>query len=148
MDHKQDGPSRSGDGAMAKTVAGSAPGPVSPGDAAVDDAGFSARYQPRAVLGRGGMGEVRLCHDGRIGRDVAMKLIRPGRGSQADARVRFLREARVQGQLEHPAVVPVYDLGLSPGGEIYFTMKRVRGRSLKQVLDLLRSGDEEARRHY
>jgi serine/threonine-protein kinase len=45
-----------------------------------------------------------------------------------------LREARVQGRLEHPAIVPVYDLGLSENGEIYFTMKRVRGRSLEEMI--------------
>ena len=57
------------------------------------------------------MGEVRLCKDRRIGREIAIKVIKDGHGSRGDARVRFEREARVQGQLEHPSVVPVYDLG-------------------------------------
>src|SRR5262245_53198695 len=91
--------------------------------APLDDGG--ERYELRAMLGEGGMGEVRLCRDRRIGRDVAMKVIRRGAGSASDARARFEREARVQGQLEHPAVVPVYDLGLGGGGEAFFTMKRV-----------------------
>ena len=72
----------------------------------------ASRYTVRRVLGAGGMGEVRLCDDAWIGRDVAMKVARPGAGgSAAQTRGRFLREARVQGQLEHPSVVPVYDIG-------------------------------------
>src|SRR5262249_22386879 len=75
---------------------------------------FETRYETRAKLGEGGMGEVHLCADHRIGREIAMKVIRAARGAQADTRHRFLREARVQGQLEHPAIVPVYDLGRDP----------------------------------
>src|SRR5438309_9758592 len=72
-----------------------------------------ARYEIRRVLGAGGMGEVRLCGDAWIGRDVAMKVARAGAaGSASEKRGRFLREARVQGQLEHPNIVPVYDLGI------------------------------------
>src|SRR5687767_3462547 len=87
-----------------------------------------ARYSPRKVLGRGGMGEVMLCRDHTIGRDVAMKSILLQRGTER----RFVREARVQGQLEHPAIVPVYDVGARPDGALYFTMKRVRGASLAE----------------
>jgi serine/threonine-protein kinase len=85
-----------------------------------------ARYDALELLGEGGMGEVRLCKDVLIGREVARKAIRPGHGSRSDLRRRFLREARVQGQLEHPAIVPVYDLSLGPE-PAFFTMKRVRG---------------------
>ena len=55
---------------------------------------------------------------------------------------------RVQGQLEHPSVVPVYDLGRGPDGEPYFTMKRVRGHTLEKILDSLRAGDEQAKKKY
>ena len=61
-----------------------------------------------------------------VGRDIAMKVIRAERGGHADARTRFMREARVQGQLEHPSIVPVYDLGRDANGSAYFTMRRVR----------------------
>lgn len=95
------------------------------------------RYGLRRVLGVGGMGEVRLCTDAWVGRDVAMKVMRIGAGSQP-ARARFVREARVQGQLEHPSVVPVYDLGKNAAGEDFFTMKRVNGLTLEEILAGLR----------
>jgi serine/threonine-protein kinase len=104
---------------------------------------FDSRYDARDVLGRGGMGEVRLYLDRRIGRDVAHKSLRKDLRTGAIALERFVREARVQGQLEHPAVVPVYDLGLDPSGQIFFTMKRVRGTPLDAVLDAIAEGDPE-----
>src|SRR5688500_410386 len=87
---------------------------------------FALRYGPGQPLGAGGMGEVKLCRDQRIGRDIAMKVARADRAQRPDLVARFVREARVQGQLEHPAVVPVYDLGVDAAGAVYFTMKRVR----------------------
>jgi serine/threonine-protein kinase len=102
-----------------------------------------ARYADRRVLGAGGMGEVRLCGDQWIGRDVAMKVVRTGTGSASETRGRFLREARVQGQLEHPNIVPVYDLGRLASGEAYFTMKRIGGHTLERVILGLRENDPE-----
>lgn len=99
------------------------------------------RYATRRVLGAGGMGEVRLCGDAWVGREVAMKVMRAGSGSERAARARFLREARVQGQLEHPSVVPVYDLGHDEGGQEFFTMKRVKGQTLEEILTALRERD-------
>ena len=95
------------------------------------------RYEQRGMLGVGGMGEVRLCHDKRIGRDIAMKTLRDEARQMLGPR--FLREVRVQGQLEHPSVVPVYDLCASDDGRVYFTMRRVRGQTLRDLLhaDLL-----------
>src|ERR1700678_1922267 len=66
------------------------------------------RYEVGGLLGEGGMGEVRLCSDLRIGRQVAMKVIRKEKDTP-EARGQFFREARVQGQTEHPSIVPVYD---------------------------------------
>ncbi|MEC7520990.1 MAG: serine/threonine-protein kinase [Myxococcota bacterium] len=91
------------------------------------------RYEARRELGEGGMGKVDLCHDHQIGREVAVKVLLPevrGRTS----RERFIREARVQAQLEHPGVVPVYDLGVTPSGQPYFAMKRVKGITLQRIL--------------
>ena len=121
------------------------PPEVDPAPAPLTEASFDARYEDRALLGEGGMGQVRLCKDHRIGREIAVKVIKNGaEGSRSDARVRFEREARVQGQLEHPSVVPVYDLGIRPDGSAFFTMKRVRGETVEEVLEKLRNGDPDA----
>ncbi len=91
------------------------------------------RYVFKKPLGSGGMGEVRLCHDERIGREIALKVMRREAVS-ADSATRFIREARVQGQLEHPSVVPVYDLARDENGSLYFTMKRIRGITLEEAI--------------
>jgi serine/threonine-protein kinase len=109
---------------------------------------YELRYEQRSKIGEGGMGEVHLSTDHRIGRDVAMKVVRRARGSKPDIARRFLREARVQGQLEHPSIVPVYDLGRDPDGAAYFTMKRVRGVTLEGVLDALRAGEADVAHKY
>ncbi len=101
----------------------------------------SARYEMLSVLGVGGMGKVDLFRDSWIGREVAIKSIRPDSAIDASVLVRFEREARVQARLEHPAIVPVYEIGQSTAGEMFFVMKRVNGVSLSQVIGELREGD-------
>jgi serine/threonine-protein kinase len=107
-----------------------------------------ARYTEGAVLGVGGMGKVLLAHDARIGRDVAVKVLHGERELSVDDRARFLREAKVQGQLEHPSIVPVYDIDQRPDGSTFFTMRRVLGRTLGAILDDLRSGVPTATARY
>ena len=98
------------------------------------------RYEAIGILGRGGMGEVRLYRDRRISRYVAYKVLRKAVEQDSGYRSRFLLEARVQGQLEHPSIVPVHDLGETPDGELYFSMKSVRGVTLRQAIDAIRRG--------
>jgi serine/threonine-protein kinase len=128
--------------------AGGAPVPVAPREAALDAGDSTSRYTEQAVLGVGGMGKVVLAHDSRIGRDVAVKQLRPDRELTSDERARFLREAQVQGQLEHPSIVPVYDIDHRPDGTTFFTMRRVLGRTLHDILDDLRRGMPEAVARY
>lgn len=109
-------------------------------------AGGGTRYEAGPVLGSGGMGEVRLIHDQRIGRHVAAKTLHDT-SSDGDA-ARFLREARIQGQLEHPAIVPVYDIDAARDGQPFFTMKRVRGLTLSKILDRLGHKDPETEKRY
>ncbi len=106
------------------------------------------RYGPQALLGRGGMGEVWLCRDTRIGREVAMKVARRRDDGQVIEAARFLHEGRLQARLEHPAIVPVYDVGIAPDRAPFFTMKRVRGRTLQEVLRALARNDGTAREEY
>ncbi len=98
------------------------------------------RYEMRTLIGRGGMGEIWLAYDVRIDREVAVKLMRGEH--DPDSVARFLREARVQGRLEHPAIVPVHDLGI--GSEPYFVMKRLAGITLADVLAAKAKGDAHA----
>jgi len=106
------------------------------------------RYETRRALGEGGMGEVRLCRDHLIGREVALKTVLGEHARREDIRARFVHEARVQGQLEHPAIVPVYDLGVDGSGNAFFTMRRVHGMTLEEVIAALRTGDPADQREY
>ncbi|MFZ5481063.1 MAG: WD40 repeat domain-containing serine/threonine protein kinase [Myxococcota bacterium] len=90
------------------------------------------RYARRdEELGVGGIGRVLVAFDNHLGREIAVKELL-GEGSAVG---RFLREARVTAQLEHPNIVPVYELGRRADGTLYYTMKRVRGRTLAEALD-------------
>ena len=91
-----------------------------------------ARYRLAGSLGPGGMGEVLLATDTQIDREVAIKrmLIEP----TGPAVARFLREAKVQGRLDHPAIVPVYELAHDAEGRPFFVMKRLVGTTLADVL--------------
>ncbi len=108
---------------------------------------LDTRYELGSTLGHGGMGEVLRCHDRRIGRDVAMKRLLPGEQRGEDFR-RFLREARVQGRLQHPSVVPVHDLGVDEKGNPYFVMKRVSGWTLGDILRKQSEGDRAMRARF
>jgi serine/threonine-protein kinase len=116
------------DGSSAPADSGGTP----PGErgtrAAPDD-----RYRVIGRLGKGGMGDVMLVHDDDIGREVALKRMRKANPSDRLVR-RFLREASVQGRLEHPAIVQLYDLGRDVTGQPYFTMKRLTGTTLAHIL--------------
>ncbi len=104
------------------------------GAIAVEDVtSVSGTYALGEVIGRGGMGEVLLAHDRRIGRDVALKRLHTSSPSEAEL-ARFLREARIQARLEHPAIVPVYELARDPAGRPFFAMKRVVGVTLAEQL--------------
>jgi tRNA A-37 threonylcarbamoyl transferase component Bud32/tetratricopeptide (TPR) repeat protein len=89
-------------------------------------------------LGRGGIGRVLLVSDAHLGRDVAMKLLLNKRLEDPEVlhgiEQRFVREARVTGQLEHPAIVPVYEMGRRPDGSLYYVMRRIRGHTLASAV--------------
>jgi serine/threonine-protein kinase len=103
------------------------------------------RYDALSELGRGGMGAVLEGHDPLVGRTVAIKTMRADLQDDPSARARFMREARVQGQLEHPSIVPVYEVGSDAHGTRYFSMRRIRGETLSEVLAL--SEDERPHLH-
>ena len=88
-----------------------------------------AGYELREVIGEGGMGEILAAYDERIGREVAIKRMRDTHPS-TEALARFVREARIQARLDHPAIVPVHELAIDEAGLPYFTMKRISGETL------------------
>ncbi|MBI4613158.1 MAG: protein kinase [Planctomycetes bacterium] len=92
------------------------------------------RYEILGTLGRGGMGEVLRVRDPEIGRELAAKILPTSAGGDERRVGKFLLEAQVTGQLEHPNIVPVHDMGVAPGRRVFFTMKQVRGRDLAKVL--------------
>jgi serine/threonine-protein kinase len=93
--------------------------------------GSAGRYTLSRLHAQGGIGRVWVARDDRLGREVALKELRPERAANAAVRSRFLKEARVTGQLEHPGVVPVHELGTRPeDGQPFYTMRLVRGRTL------------------
>ena len=105
----------------------------------------STRYELGELIGQGGMGEVLLAHDQQIGREVAVKRIRSS-DPNAEELARFVREALVQGRLEHPAVVPVHDLAIDRDGRPFFVMKRLTGKVMSDTLEDADGGDQVTRR--
>lgn len=105
--------------------------------------GAEGKYVAEGLIGRGGMGEIFLCVDRDTRRRIAMKRMLASTAAHADRRARFVEEAQVTAQLEHPNIVPVHELGRDSDGSIYFTMKLVRGRSLSEVLRDLRAGRDD-----
>ena len=100
------------------------------------------RFQLQSELGRGGMGRVMEARDPELRRSVAVKvIIDPSRVTESQL-ARFVAEAQITSQLEHPNIVPVHEMGVTPAGDLFFVMKKVEGRSLRQVLAALRDGDE------
>ncbi|MDA0836255.1 MAG: protein kinase [Planctomycetota bacterium] len=99
------------------------------------------RYEVIGEIGRGGLGRVLKADDKEMNREVALKELLPMPGLSTlerqlkESRIaRFMAEARITGQLEHPSIVPVYEIGQREDGGIYYTMKIVRGKTLHQRL--------------
>jgi serine/threonine-protein kinase len=106
------------------------------------------KYILQREVGRGGVARVFEALDNDVGRKVAVKVLKDG--TQATPRMleKLIEEAQITGQLEHPNIVPVHDLGLLPSGEVFFAMKLVRGRSLAEILRKIRAGDEAVARDF
>jgi hypothetical protein len=100
---------------------------------------LAGRYRLGRRIGKGGMGEVLAARDEQVGRDVAIKRMRAAAPAERAVR-RFLREASIQGRLEHPAIVPVHELGRDDDGLPFFVMKKLSGTTLGKILS-----DPEAR---
>jgi len=121
---------------------------VPPGEELPQGFGLSEeRYTIEGELGAGGMGRVLLIYDQDIRRHVAMKVLRDD-VTEPKSVTRFLEEAQATGQLEHPNIAPVYDIGIDKQGRVFFTMKLVRGRDLGEIIRDLAIGRPEVRQHF
>lgn len=100
-----------------------------------------ARYRFQGELARGGMGVVHRVWDADLGRTLALKLLRT-QSTGSDRRIlkRFVAEARVVARLDHPAIVPVHDIGVDEFGRPFFVMKLVEGCDLREIFALTRQG--------
>ncbi len=119
-------------------------------DTAADDAGVAVikpssdempalaergdRYELFGEIARGGMGAVLKGRDRDLGRDLAVKVLLESHQDKPDLVRRFVEEAQISGQLQHPGIVPVYELGTFADRRPYFTMKLVKGRTLAALL--------------
>ena len=104
----------------------------------VTDQGTDARYHINRPLAAGGMGAVLDIQDNDFRRGAAMKVMHGKFTDDPQALERFLAEAQVTAQLEHPNIVPIHDMGVMPDGSLYFTMKLIEGLSLGDVVKLQR----------
>jgi eukaryotic-like serine/threonine-protein kinase len=98
------------------------------------------RFEALRVLGQGGIGEVTLVRDNDIDRPVALKRLR--RDAQSEEGLhRFVHEIRTVGQLEHPNIAPIHDVGIDDDGHHYFVMRYVEGDTLETIIAKLAAGD-------
>lgn len=107
---------------------------------------LASRYQLVGELARGGMGAIFQGRDLELGRDLAVKVMREEHRDQPEMVRRFVEEAQIGGQLQHPGIVPVHELGRLPDGRMFIAMKLVRGRTLAALLAARRSPDDERTR--
>ena len=113
------------------------PGPlVHPGSPEMPAAGDrSGRLQLLGEIARGGMGAVLKGRDADLGRDLAVKVLLESHRDKPELIRRFVEEAQIGGQLQHPGIVPIYELGAFADRRPFFAMKLVKGRTLSSLLD-------------
>lgn len=109
--------------------------------------GFS-KYSNFEVMVQSGKNTLYSCWDGIVGRTVALKILAREYSMIEEERRRFLREARITAQLQHPNTVPVYDIGRNDVGAVYFTMKKIAGENFFKVLQRLSWSDKFTERRF
>jgi eukaryotic-like serine/threonine-protein kinase len=112
----------------------------SPSTSRLADAGLVTRYAFTNLHAKGGIGRVWLAYDRQLDREVAVKELFPENAGNANIAARFIREAQLTGQLEHPGVVPVYELDRGANAsQPFYAMKFVRGRTLSSAVNAYHS---------
>ncbi|OGV71136.1 MAG: hypothetical protein A2283_23690 [Lentisphaerae bacterium RIFOXYA12_FULL_48_11] len=106
------------------------------------------KYQLGDIVAQGGMGAILHAKDANLRRNVAMKVMLDPDKAGKEQILRFIQEAQVTSQIEHPSIVPIYELGVDASGDVFYTMKFVKGRSLQDILEKIRAGDAETIKNY
>ena len=97
-------------------------------------AGSGDRYLIGETLGEGGMAVVYRATDVQLQRSVALKRLRTEYAAQSDIRQRFFAEAEILGSLDHPGTTSVFEAGLLPDGDCFYAMKKVKGKTLGEIM--------------
>jgi hypothetical protein len=92
------------------------------------------RYRMEGEIARGGMGCVLRGRDTELGREIAVKVLLQTHEGRTELVQRFVEEAQIAGQLQHPGIAPIYDMAVRAGNLPFFTMKLVKGETLARLL--------------
>jgi serine/threonine protein kinase len=108
----------------------------------------SLKYRDFELLREGGIAKLYSCFDDNLGRQVVYKTLHEHLAEDEIEIQRFLREARITANIAHPGTVPVYELGRDRNGLLFFTMKHVRGRDLREIIETLKTQDPRTERAF
>lgn len=100
------------------------------------------RYNLGEAVIEGTTSTIYEAYDTSLGRDIALKTMRPASQTDVSALLRFIREAQITSQLEHPGILPIYELGLDEQSRLYYTTRFIEGQSLAEILHLIEAGDQ------
>lgn len=102
----------------------------------------ASRYSVKKLLGTGGYGQVFAVMDNDLQREIAVKITDTEKGGNSQAILEFTREAQVLADLEHPNIIPIYDIDIDEDGKIYLSMRKITGHSLKDLLQDVKRKNE------
>ena len=114
----------------------------------IADGDDCADYGELKIIGLGGMGAVFQADDPALKRKVALKILRSDCRNRQASIEKFVREARITARIDHPNIVAVHRLGVLENIGVYFTMKHINGKNLREILAQLANGDVQAAQHY
>ena len=106
------------------------------------------KYEEFRQVNSGGKADLFVCHDTNLGRPVMLKKLRKDVKDYDRELERLLREARITSQLQHPATVPLYELGQDDSGQWFFAMKKIEGQTLFEIIVGLAQRNPEVEKHF
>jgi len=106
------------------------------------------RFNLGEVMVQGRTSTIYEAHDSSLNRDIALKAMLPASQASAGQVLRFIREAQITSQLQHPGIPPIYDLSVNEQGQLYYTTRFVEGEPLSSILDNLKAGDAPTRERF